>query len=198
MRQTFVVVNENLVFKNATILFSFAVPKDKNQYLLYYVSDMNDGSNKLLISELRESDNGKVFLFAVADERIAKIKSYIKALLEGESSKKEIRISKKEILFEENICQSIIETANDIECSNVLDIERAVNNIPDKYWETFEYVNDLNKVMYDYLVRENDYKNRQIEQENRRGNISVFLLTLFAVSFLTMLVFMGYGLFFGR
>jgi hypothetical protein len=193
MGQKFTVVNENLLFKDATALCEFELMKDKNKYLLYFVSDLETYEDSLRVSKL-VLDGEYFCLEDIDDESYDKVKSYIDSLLSGEVCKKEIKLSRADVKMEPNICQSIIEKGKEIECANVKDVWYALENISSEFFDNFVYVTELNKAMCDSLIKRNNIVNEDIKKESMKGNVSILLLTLFAVCFLTVLIFMGYGL----
>lgn len=190
--QTFAVINENLIFRNGTVLFSFFIPNCKNKYLLYYISDLENDEKKLLISQLVNA-NGFSHIVNIDEDDFDKIKSYIIDFINGNGGKKEIKISRKTINFEPNICQTIIESDRGIVCDNIENIEFALKTIKKDYLDCFVYINELNNAIYNCIVSKNKKENDIYVKESIKGNVNVFLLTLFAVIFLSVLIFMGYG-----
>ena len=57
-------------------------------------------------------------------------------------------------------------------------------------WVPFNSFN--NGIIYGLIISRNEDIKKNKEKENIRGNINIFLLTLFAVAFLAVLLFMGY------
>lgn len=193
--QKFAVINENLVFKDATVLFSFNVPNNENNYLLYYITDLDTGKKKLMISRIVEEEHYS-YIKDIKDKRFNNIKIYIEDLINGNAGKKEIKLNKNKINLEPNICQTITEKDRSITCNNIDDIEWALDNISLNYINSFVYINELNEAIYEVIMSRNKDMKDKNEKENIKGNINIFLLTLFSVSFLIVLIFMGYAEFF--
>lgn len=189
--QSFTIINENLIFKQATVLFSFCVPNNENKYLLYYVTDLDNGAKKLLISRLVDNED-YVYIKDIKDKRFNNIKIYIDSFINGNSGKKEIKINRDKINLEPNICQVITEKDRDVMCKNIEDIEWALNNIKDENIDGYIYIKELNDIVYKLIKSRNEDISKEIEKENIRGNVNIFLLTLFAVIFLGVLLVMGY------
>lgn len=197
--QTFVTINENLIFKSATKLFDFFVPRDKNLYILYYVTDLEDNKNQLMVSYLEKStDSDYYYLRDIEDDKFRKVSIYIESLLEGDVSKKEIKIINDSYEFEPNTCQTIIEKDRHIDCQNICDFEYALKNISSSYFNSFIYLTDLNDALSNVINLRNNAIVSEMKKENIRGNVNIFLLTLFSVIFLTILIFMAFGLFYHR
>lgn len=195
--KTFVVINENLIFKEATKLFEFFVPKDDNRYILYYVTDLEDNKSNLMVSYLMKNEmDGYFYIKDLDDKQFDKISTYIDFLLLGNSSRKEIKIVDASSKFEPNLCQVVTEKDRYIDCDNISDIEYAIDRLDSKYFNNYIYINDLNEALYDVIVSRNNMVNFEREKENIKGNVNIFLLTLFSVVFLIVLIIMGFDLFY--
>lgn len=190
--QTFTVINEKLIFKQATVLFSFSVPNNENKYVLYYISDFDNGNKKLCLSRVVEGDVYS-YIKDIKEKRFNNIKSCIDSLINGSGGKKEIKLDKNRINFEPNVCQNIVEEGRHIKCNNIDDIEWAINNLENNYFDEFIYIKELNNCIYNLIVNRNEKVLKGKEKENIKGNINIFLLTLIAVVFLGILLFMGYA-----
>ena len=187
--QTFTIINEKLMFKEATVLFSFSIPNNENEYVLYSVSDF-DSKNKCLFVSRIVKEEEYFYIKDIKEKRFGNIKSYIEDFINGKGGKKEIKLSREIINFEPNKCQNVSESGRKIKCNIINDLEWAINKLDDNLFDMFIRLEELNDSIYNLIVIRDKDIIRNKEKENIKGNIN--LLTLFAVIFLSVLLFMGY------
>lgn len=199
MRQ-FVVVNENLVFKSGNYVTTFRLGKDSREYALIYIRNYDTDDMDFYVSYLEKSEDGYNYLIDISldEERDRVVKIVSECILETDSKRNiKIYFDKKDVSFEENICQTIVEKGSVIAYEGVLDKVEVINSLALKYGS--EGV--LLEVFIDESKKIEKEKKEQLFLMNKRsimkGNVSVFCLTLFAVLFLGVCCFMGVAQFFG-
>ena len=74
--QTFTIINEKLMFKEATVLFSFSIPNNENEYVLYSVSDFDSKNKSLFVSRIVKGEK-YFYIKDIKEKRFGNIKSYI-------------------------------------------------------------------------------------------------------------------------
>ena len=190
--QTFTIINEKLMFKEATVLFSFSIPNNENEYVLYSVSDFDSKNKSLFVSRIVKGEK-YFYIKDIKEKRYGNIKSYIEDFINGKGGKKEIKLSRENINFEPNKCQNVSEEGREIKCNIINDLEWAINKLDDNLFDKFIRLEELNDSIYNLIVIRDKDIIRNKEKENIKGNINIFLLTLFAVIFLSVLLFMGYA-----
>ena len=190
--QTFTIINEKLMFKEATVLFSFSIPNNENEYVLYSVSDFDSKNKSLFVSRIVKEEE-YFYIKDIKEKRFGNIKSYIEDFINGKGGKKEIKLSRENINFEPNKCQNVSEEGREIKCNTINDLEWAINKLDDNLFDMFIRLEELNDSIYNLIVIRDKDIIRNKEKENIKGNINIFLLTLFAVIFLSVLLFMGYA-----
>lgn len=194
----FTVINESLVFKDGIPIVTFTLGKDKNKYLLYYVSDYDTSEKKLLVSLVLEDERGFDYLADIEEEERKKVIKIISELVNSDGdSKRKIRINfcKEKLSFEENVCQIANENDSLVVCSNILVVGEVINYLASNYEEGILLEEAIDKYQ-NYLIEKKERMEALQKREMMKGNASVFLLTLFAVLFLIVCCFMGVAMLF--